>query len=115
VGREGDAGGPRGPQAHALSEASGHLGDRHPPRPWETHARRPSPLSATSTGRLPPVGTDFSTVSVATSMTDTTWACSLATNSRRASALNRMPRGCFGTAIFLTTAWVAVSITWLWL
>src|SRR5439155_75012 len=35
------------------------------------------------------------------------------TNGRRESAVNRMPRGFFGTGIFFTTAWAAVSITWM--
>ena len=66
-----------------------------------------------STGRLPPVGADFSTLSVSMLTMETTCACSLATNSRRESAVNRMPRGFFGTGIFFTTAWAAVSITWM--
>src|SRR5437879_11671966 len=44
---------------------------------------------------------------------ETTCACSLATNRRRESAVNRMPRGFFGTEIFLATAWAAVSIRWM--
>src|SRR6266446_10997034 len=35
-----------------------------PDPPCDTHARFPSRLKATSTGRLPPVGADFSTLSV---------------------------------------------------
>ena len=45
------------------------------------------------------------------SMTEISCACSLATNSRWPSGVKRMPRGFFGTTIFLTTVLVAVSMT----
>ena len=60
---------------------------------------------------MPPVATDFTTAQAATSIIETSFAASLATNRRRESGVNRMPRGFFGTSIFFTTASVAVSIT----
>src|SRR2546426_529592 len=68
--------------------------------------------NVTWTGRPPPVGADLVRASCATSITDTTCACSLATKRRRESAVKRIPRGFRGTAISLTTVSVAVSIRW---
>src|SRR5438876_2315589 len=57
--------------------------------PCDTYARAPSGAKVTSTGRLPPVGADLVRASCATSITDTTCACSLATKRRRESAVKR--------------------------
>ena len=47
------------------------------------------------------------------SITETTWACSLATKSWRESAEKRMPRGFLGTGICLTTVSLATAMTWM--
>src|SRR5882724_119236 len=104
----------RGPTGIALSTFSDAVSRTRisPDWPCDTYARAPSGANVTSTGRLPPVGADLVRASCATSITDTTCACSLATKRRRESAVKRIPRGFRGTAISLTTVSVAVSIRW---
>src|SRR2546425_840961 len=87
---------------------------RRIPRAWRgaPSAGARSGANVTSPGRPPPVGADLVRASCATSITDTTCACSLATKRRRESAVKRIPRGFRGTAISLTTVSVAVSIRW---
>src|SRR2546430_847381 len=104
----------RGPTGIALSTFSDAVSRTRisPDWPCDTYARAPSRAKVTSTGRLPPVVADLVRARCATSITDTTCACSLATRRRRESAVKRIPRGFRGTAISLTTVSVAVSIRW---